>query len=359
MLLKALFTSKKLDNNSRLFRILALLLLCCLFQLNLTQAFTQTLGGKVKQADTLSLDAQSNRWPKHAVRILVGFPPGSTPDMIARTIADPLSKSMGQPVIVENHVGVSGNLAAQLVARAQDDHTLGLLINGNLTTAKLLYPSLEFDPLRDFTPISLIADSPLVLVAPVNLPNGRAFFKEAIAEGNHWNYGSVGTGSMAHLAMEALKSATPGLVPVHIPYAGNPGVMNALIGGEIQMALVPIGVALPLIHSEKIQAIGLIDGRSILAPSVGALADLGIRSAANQLQVWDALVGPKSLSKDAQLRLSKEIKALRLNNELRSQLFNQGWIFRATTEEGLKNIINPEFALMQGLITKNKITINP
>ena len=131
-----------------------------------------------KTANASPSDLHSERWPKHTVRILVGFPAGSTPDMIARTIAEPLSKSLGQAVIVENHVGVSGNLAAQLVAHAQDDHTLGLMINGNLTTAKLLYPSLDFDPLKDFSLISLIADSPLVLVAPANLPSGRLSWQQ-------------------------------------------------------------------------------------------------------------------------------------------------------------------------------------
>ena len=312
-----------------------------------------------KTANASPSDLHSERWPKHTVRILVGFPAGSTPDMIARTIAEPLSKSLGQAVIVENHVGVSGNLAAQLVAHAQDDHTLGLMINGNLTTAKLLYPSLDFDPLKDFSLISLIADSPLVLVAPANLPSGKAFLATAQTQGNHWNYGSVGTGSMAHLAMEALKASNPGLLPEHIPYPGNPAVMSALMAGEIQMALVPIGVATALIHSEKIQAIGLLGSKSILAPALVPLSELGVKGGSTQLQVWDALVGPKSLSRDAQSRLERELSVLLQSNELRGQLFNQGWILRGTNKEALKNIINPEYLLMQGLIDKNKIHITP
>ncbi len=338
---------------------LSLLALICgltlLFQLNLSDAFAQVS----KSADSAPVEVQSSQWPRRTVKILVGFPPGSTPDMIARTIAEPLSKSFNQPVIVENHVGVSGNLAAQLLARAQDDHTLGLLINGNLTTAKLLYPSLEFDPLKDFTPVSLIANSPLLLVAPNNLPSAKAFFKEAQIQGGKWNFGSVGTGSMAHLTMEALKAATPGLEAVHIPYPGNPGVMNALMAGEIQMALVPVGIAMPLIQSEKIQAIGLVGGRSILAPNVPTLSELGIKGIAAHLQVWDALVGPKSLSREAQERLSKELKKIAQNSDLRAQLFNQGWILRSTSDEALKNVINSEYLLMQGIINKNNIRANP
>ena len=92
-------------------------------------------------------------WPTRPVRILVGFPGGSTPDMAARTLAEPLSKALGQPVIVENKPGASGNIAADQVAKATDDHTLGVVINGNLTSAKLLYPQLPYDPAKDFAPI--------------------------------------------------------------------------------------------------------------------------------------------------------------------------------------------------------------
>ncbi len=339
-------------------KFLVLTIVCALSTLpigNLSKVFADE---KKDYAPSTS-NSQPINWPQHTVRIVVGFPAGSTPDMIARTIAEPLSRSLGQAVIVENHVGVSGNLAAQLVARAHDDHTLGMLINGNLTTAKLLYPNLEFDPLKDFSLISLIADSPLVLVAPINLPTGKQFIKLAQSEGNHWNYGSVGTGSMAHLAMEALKSATPGLEAVHIPYPGNPGVMNALMAGEIQMALVPVGIATPLVRSEKIQAIGLLGGKSILAPNTPTLSELGIKGASTQLQVWDALVGPKSLSNEARSRLSREISTLKQSSELRNQLFNQGWMLRGGNQEALKNVIDPEYQLMQGLIGKNKIRINP
>jgi len=322
---------------------------------NLSNAFAD----EKRDTPPISANLQPIKWPQHTVRIVVGFPAGSTPDIIARSISEPLSKLLGQAVIVENHIGVSGNLAAQLVARAHDDHTLGLLINGNLTTAKLLYPNLEFDPLQDFSLISLIADSPLVLVAPINLPTGKQFIKLAQTEGNHWNYGSVGTGSMGHLAMEALKAATPGLEAVHIPYPGNPGVMNALMAGEIQMALVPVGVAMPLVRSEKIQAIGLLGGKSILAPNTLSLSELGIKGVPMQLQVWDALVGPKGLSNDARTRLSKEIAILKQSNELRTQLFNQGWMLRAGNQEALKNVIDPEYQLMLGLINKNKFRISP
>jgi tripartite-type tricarboxylate transporter receptor subunit TctC len=124
-----------------------------------------------------SVAATDASWPTRAVRILVGFPAGSTPDMSARTLAEPLSRALGQPVIVENRPGASGNIAADLVAKATDDHTLGVVINGNLTSAKLLYPQLPYDPAKDFTPLSLLTTAPLVLVAPANCRAVPVFLK--------------------------------------------------------------------------------------------------------------------------------------------------------------------------------------
>ena len=252
--------------------------------------------------------AQAASWPTKPVRILVGFPAGSTPDSAARTLADGLSKVLGQPVVVENKAGASGNIAADLVAKATDDHTLGVLINGNLTSAKLLYPQLPYDPARDFAFLSLIATSPLALVGAASVPDGADFFSAAVKGGGQWNYGSVGNGSVAHLGMEWLKSKVKGLSPLHVPFQGNPAVITGLLGGQIQMALVPPGLALPHVKAGKLKMIGLTSGRSALAPEVQPLAALGVKDF--NLEVWTALVGPVKLSKAAQDRLSQEVPAL-------------------------------------------------
>ena len=109
-------------------------------------------------------------WPTKPVKIIVGFPAGSSPDLTARAFSEPLSKALGQPVIVENRVGAGGNIGADAVAKARDDHTIGLMINGNLTIAKILNPALPYDPLKDLAPLSLIGTSPLILTAPVSQP---------------------------------------------------------------------------------------------------------------------------------------------------------------------------------------------
>lgn len=286
-------------------------------------------------------------WPSKPVRILVGFPGGSTPDAAARALAEPLARALGQPVVVENRAGASGNIAAELVARATDDHTLAVVINGNLTSAKLLNPRLPYDPVRDFAYLSLLTTAPLVLVAPVNSPDGAAFFAVARAGGDKWNYGSVGVGSAAHLGMELLK-ARAGAAAVHIPYSGNPAVVTAMLGGQVQMALIPPGVAMPQVRAGKLKAIGLAGGRSALVPELAPLADAGLTGL--NLEVWTALVGPAGLSKEAQARLNAEVPRILREADTRQKLFNQGWQAVGTGPEGLQIRVKQETAALAAVI---------
>ena len=298
-------------------------------------------------------------WPTRAVRLLVGFPGGSSPDLTARTLAEALSKALGQPVIVENKPGASGNIAADQVAKAVDDHTLGIVINGNLTSAKLLYPKLPYDPAKDFTLISLLTTAPLVLVAPAGQPQGAAFFNAARQGGKSWNYGSVGNGSVAHLGMELIKSNSPGLLPEHIPFSGNPQVVTALLGGQIQLALMAPSVAMPQVRAGKLVAIGLTSGRSTLVADVAPLADTGEAGLKKvNLEVWNALVGPANLSKAAQARLGEEVTRIIRDPDVRQKLFSQGWQAVGTSPEGLKSRIQQETALLGSIINTRGIKID-
>lgn len=303
----------------------------------------------------LAASAQGAAWPTKPIRLLVGFPGGSTPDIAARAIAEPLSRALGQPVVVDNRAGASGNIAADIVAKAADDHTLGLVINGNLTSSKMLYPKLPYDPAKDFTYLSLIATAPLVLVAQNSLPSGAAFFDAARASGNKWSYGSVGVGSVGHLGTELLKSKVPGMAAVHVPYQGNPQVVTDLIGNQIQFALIPPGVALPQIRAGKLKAIGLTSGRSPLAPDVPPLADAGVKDFA--LEVWTALLGPANLSKAAQARITKELAVIMKAPDVRQKLFEQGWQPVGTSPEGMQVRVKEEAAIMSRIIQAQGIKL--
>jgi tripartite-type tricarboxylate transporter receptor subunit TctC len=289
-------------------------------------------------------------WPTKPLRIIVGFPGGSTPDLVARTIAEPLSKALGQPVIVENRVGAGGNIAADLIAKASDNHTIGVMINGNMTIAKLLNPAVPFDPLKDFAPISLIGTAPLLLTVPANAPGATAeeFFLAARNAGNKWSYGTPGVGTVGHIGMELLKTKT-NIDPVHVPYPGNPQVINAMLGGQIQLSLLPPALAAAQIRAGKLKAIGVTSAnRSPLVPEYPSLQEGGIRGF--QLEIWTAAAAPVSMPKPIVAKLSTLISDIARSPEVRAKLFQQGWQVAGTTSEGLANRIKADTNLLGGVI---------
>ncbi|MEZ5629827.1 MAG: tripartite tricarboxylate transporter substrate binding protein [Burkholderiaceae bacterium] len=318
-----------------------------------------TLAATALAATSLAapLAARAQAWPAHPVKLVVGFPGGSTPDMVARAISEPLAQALGQPVIVENKPGASGNIAADYVAKATDGLTLGIVINGNLTSSKMLYSKLPYDPAKDFSYISLLTTAPLILVAPTSEPAGAAFFAEAKQQGDKWNYGSVGAGSVAHLGMELLKSKVPGLKPVHVPYNGNPAVVTGLIGGQVQMALMPPGVAMPQVKGGKLRAIGVTSsGKSALVPELPPLSQEGVKDF--NLEVWTALIGPASLPRAVQDKLATVVGQIMKTPEVRQRLFNAGWQAVGTSPEGLKRRVEQETALLGGIIRAQNIKLN-
>jgi tripartite-type tricarboxylate transporter receptor subunit TctC len=300
--------------------------------------------------------SKAAEWPNRPIKILVGFPAGSTPDVAARTVAEPLSKILGQPVVVENRAGASGNIAAELVAKATDDHTLGVVINGNLTSAKMLNPKLAFDPAKDFAMISLLATAPLILVTTPNQSGGKDFFATAKAGGAQWNYGSVGVGSVGHLGMELLKSKVPGMEAVHVPFQGNPQVVTAMIGGQIQAALIPPGVAMPQVRAGKLQAVGLAGPRSTLVPELEPLSASGVSGF--DLEVWTAMVAPAKLPAPVVRKLSAAVVDVLRQPETRQRLFTAGWQPVGTSPEGLKLRVEQEAKVMGSIIATRGIKLD-
>ncbi|MBC7994091.1 MAG: tripartite tricarboxylate transporter substrate binding protein [Rhizobacter sp.] len=294
-------------------------------------------------------------WPSKPLRIVVGFPAGSTPDLMARALADGLARVLGQPVVVDNKPGASGNIAADQLARATDEHTLGVLINGNLTVAKLLNPATPFDPTRDFAPISLLGTAPLVLTAAGGATGTTPaeLLQWARGLGDKGNYGTPGNGTVGHLGMELLKSKT-GIEAAHVPFPGNPQVANALLGGQIQLSLLPPGIAMPQVKAGKLKAIGITSpARSSLVPDVPTLREAGVNG--TDLEIWTALVGPASLPKPAIARMAAAIAEVMQQPETQARVLAAGWQAVGSSPEVLAQRMKADTAMLSDIITTRGI----
>ena len=299
--------------------------------------------------------AATPNWPTKPVRIVVGFPAGSSPDLTARTLAEPLSKLLGQPVIIDNTVGAGGNIGADAVAKATDNHTIGLMINGNMTIAKLLNPKVPYDPIKDLAPISLIGVSPLVLTAPVNAPGATSaeFFVAARNAADKWSYGSPGVGTVGHIGMELLKTKT-NINPVHVPYPGYPQVATAMVAGDLQLSMLPPALANAQVKAGKLRAIGVTSsGRSPLVPELPSMSEAGVNGF--NLEIWNAMAAPRSMPQPIVNKLSAAFSEIARSPEIRAKLFQQGWQVVGSSSEGLANRIKTDTNLLGGVIAMRGI----
>jgi tripartite-type tricarboxylate transporter receptor subunit TctC len=256
---------------------------------------------------------------------------------------------------VENRPGAAGNIAADLVAKSTDGHTIGMMINGNMTIAKLLNPKTPYDPAKDLAPISLIGTAPLVLAVPASATGStpQEFLAAAQAAGDKWSYGSPGIGTVGHIGMELLKSKT-GIAAIHVPYPGYPQVVTAMVGGQIQLSMLPPGLALAQLRASKIKAVGVTSAsRSTLVPELPSLGESGVK--AFQLEIWDAVAGPASMPKPVVAKLARLFSDIARSPEVRQQLFQQGWQVVGSSPEGLTNRMKADTAVMGGVIAAQNI----
>jgi tripartite-type tricarboxylate transporter receptor subunit TctC len=290
-------------------------------------------------------------WPTQTVRIVVGFPGGSSPDALARLLAEPLSKALGQPVIVDNKPGAGGNIGVDAVAKATDGHTIGLTGNGPLTSAKQLYSKLPFDPVKDLRPISLMASSPLLLAAASAVPANtlQELMLYARNQGDKLNYGSIGAGSGAHLTMELLKVQS-GIRPVHVPFQSFPQVINAMLGKQIDLGFMVPSVAVPQARAGKIKIFAVSTStRSTLLPELPTIAEAG-NLPRFDVAVWNGVFGPASMPAPIAQRISEEIARIVRQPEIRQRLYDQGWQALGTAPEGLAMRMKSDSVLWGGVI---------
>lgn len=318
----------------------------------LASAATVVIGPSVWRSAAAQPD-----WPQRPVRLVVGFPAGTSPDLIARALADPLAAALGTGVVVENRAGAAGVLGADVVAKATDAHTFGIIGGGTLTSATLLNPNLPYKP-TDFKPITVVGTSPMMLVAGPRVPvgAGEGFAKAARAAGSSWNYGSLGIGSASHLGAELLL-AKVGAQAVHVPYNGAPAVISAMVAGDIQLATLPIGNALAQVQAGRIQAVGVTSAsRTSLAPQIPSLPEIGIP--ALNIEIWNAVMAPASTPPAALARFSEAVTSIIRSESMRQKLYQQGWRAEGTAAAALEYRVQQDIAMYRDIIRLRGIKVS-
>jgi tripartite-type tricarboxylate transporter receptor subunit TctC len=239
-----------------------------------------------------ALPAMAQDWPSKPVKIVVPFGAGSTPDVVARLIADHLQKKLGQPFVIENKPGASGNTGTDAVAKAAPDgYTIGVSIGGPLAINTLLFSKLPYDPKTDIAPITQLITQPSALAvnSSVKVNNTAELIALLQRESGKFNFGSIGNGSLSHLAMEAI-ALQSGTKLVHVPYPSSPAAMTAIIRGDVQMGCLPAIAVTPHEASGTVKILAVSTAkRSPYLPQIPTLKEAGIDVDAD---AWMGMIAP-------------------------------------------------------------------
>lgn len=257
------------------------------------------------------------------VRILVGAPAGGTTDTMARTLAQELGKALGRTVVVENRPGAGGNIAAEAVARAAPDGSTLLMSFTSHAINASLYPTLPFDPERDFTPLTMVSTSPAMLVAHPSFPANN--LKDAMAlikrQPGRFNFAIGALGSSVHLAGEAFKMMA-GLYIVNIPYRGTAPAIHDLLAGQVELMFANVGNAQAHVRAGKLKALGVTAPKRLAAfPDVPAIAEV---LPGYQSNAWFGLFGPARMAPDLARRISEAARQAIQAPEVRRRIESEG-----------------------------------
>jgi tripartite-type tricarboxylate transporter receptor subunit TctC len=272
---------------------------------------------------TTPLVAQADDYPSRPIKILVGAAPGGTTDTMARTIAQPLSVSLGQPVLVENKPGAGGNIAAATVAKATPDGYTLLVSFTSHTINATLYPKLPFDPVTDFTAISKIANVPSLLVGSPKLPaqNLNELIALAKAKPDTLTIAIGGLGSSLHLAGEQFKMMTGARI-LDVPYKGTAPALTDVLGGQVDMMFISLVTGTAQVHAGKLRAYGVTSAQR--QPSFPDLPAIGEVVKGFESTAWFGVFGPAKLPADITNKLNAAIVAALNDPKMRERLENEG-----------------------------------
>jgi tripartite-type tricarboxylate transporter receptor subunit TctC len=299
--------------------------------------------------------AHAQAWPTATVKIVVPFTPGTGMDTIARTVAPRLSEKLGQPVIVQNVPGASGNIGADQVAKSTDGHTV-LMGANTMLIASQLYKNAPYDPVRDFSPASMAAWGTLMLVASPKsgIKSMAEMIARAKAKPGYVTYGSPGVGTPHHMAMELFKVQTQ-LFMLHVPYRGSAGYIQDLLGGELMVGFLPVHVAQSFVASGKLVALAVGGAkRHPVAPAVPAFAEQGVKGI--DVDLWYAFFMPAKTPAAVVSRLNSELVAILQQPEVSNVLGKAGLDAAHSTPQELGAVVAKDYKRWGAVIKRNGIT---
>lgn len=297
-------------------------------------------------ATTPTNPTPATAFPSRPIRLIVPHAPGGNSDTFGRILAQKMGERIGQQVVVENRPGAGGTLGSAMVSKAAPDgYTLVVADNGTHAIAPTLYGAkLNYDVFKDFTPITLAATFPTVIIVHPSVPaqNAQEFVALAKSQPGKLTYSSAGTGNGSHLTVELFRAAAGGLDMVHVPYKGGAPAVQALLAGEVQLSSVSVNTALPHIQAGKVRPLGMASTkRSPALPDVPTFAENGIPFEADS---WLAIMGPPDIPADVAARLNQEIAAALNQPETRDRLAKLGLVVVASPQGGLIDVLKRDAA---------------
>jgi tripartite-type tricarboxylate transporter receptor subunit TctC len=298
----------------------------------------------------LSGNVLAQSYPTKPVRIVVPYTPGGTVDIVARMIGERLTETLGRTFVIDNRAGASGNIGAELVAKASPDgYTLLMSSAAPLAANPAFYPDLRFQPLKDFAPIALIVIQPNILVVNPSVPARTVgeFIALAKARPGVLNYGSAGVGNSQHMAAELFRYYTDVKI-THVPYKGGSGAIADLVGGKIDLLFEPIPGTIPYIRSGRLRALGVTTReRSDVFPDVPTIAESGLPD--YEYRGWIGLVAPAGTPTEIVNMLHREV-AKALDGGLAAKLREFAFVVSGSGPEEFAIFIKKELELHQRIV---------
>jgi tripartite-type tricarboxylate transporter receptor subunit TctC len=317
----------------------------------MNRAFRMVLAAALLSLSPVAALAQA--WPAKTVRIIAPFPPGGSVDQVSRILAAQLTTQIGQQVIVENRSGASGSIGTQAVATAPPDgYTIGTVFDTHAVNPTLI-PNIPFDTLKDRAPVMLIGTSPMAIVTHAAQPYKDFRDLLAAAKKEPVAFGSIGTGSLGHLAMTQVANIT-GAQFTHIPYKGGGPLMTDAIGGQVPVAIGTVFLTNPHVRGGKVRALAVTSAKpSPQMPGVATVADQGVPGFS--ALAWWGVIAPAATPQPVLHRLYEELKKALDNPAVTQKLSEQGMDVVGGPPQEMDRFLRAEIGRWAKVVNENKI----